>query len=459
LIVKRELFDPSGTLLWTSNESEAKLAGVLSEITNDNLASVVRELVGQPAQPACTVADIMQAAEQLNYVARAGAPPGFLNVLPRGALLQYRIDSLNRGHTAALDATRIDFPLVFDRRTADLTSLTETFEQQNRMFKLTGSDQELRLAYAADPGLLSFLRGRQLDSTKLPYVIYSPMPVFKRYLSGELGITSMRQYTLPDLHGLCSQSTAADLYVVLLKSASHSSQMLFGDDCAQFIELAPEMVTRDPALASKLAQAANQYTVARHLDSQTRYFCVKGGINVYMGAGTIMLFNFQWDETNSDRFNIRLRDDPQGITIIHSTLAGAWPKVLPAFIGRALSGRTNRAVPIQYASEQVTLLPVRDSHLSACDDLKEHLNAAGFRVAISSRTNKSLGRRINELRADWRPYHAVVGDREANTPASVTVRSTTGRDEWSLQDFFDTYSSLVNIFRSDDEPSRVDLPY
>jgi hypothetical protein len=112
LIKRSELYDPNGKLIWVSEQSQNILVRTINEIDNPNLSAIVSDLIGQPVERGCTSSDILHTAEKLGYVSRVGSPPGFLTVLPRGTLLQHRINVFNRKHANEIGATRIDFPLL-----------------------------------------------------------------------------------------------------------------------------------------------------------------------------------------------------------------------------------------------------------------------------------------------------------------------------------------------------------
>lgn len=454
-MIRRELYDPQGDRIW--DEESQPMQAVLELVEGRPGGAVVHELLGHERARMCTPAEILATIERLEFVSRAGCAPGFAVVLPKGVVFEQALETLDRAHARSLHATRMQLPLVFERAGPELVDLTASFEGQGRMFRFDGRDRDLRLAYAADPMLFGLLRGRRLDPARLPYVVYTPLPVFKRWQTGELGLTTMRQYTLPDIHALCVPAEALATYRAFVEQAASSARFLFGGEWAQFLEVSPELQARFPDLGSTLAAAAGQYTLVRRLERRTRYFDLKGGIDVHIGAGTVMLFNFQWDETSSERFDFRT-EGGEPLTVVHSTLAGGWTKVLSAIVGQALSKQRPRTIPVELSPAQIAVVPVGSEHREAAERIAAELRDRGLRVAGMPPSSKSLGARIKLLREAWNPFHAVVGDREA-AGAPVVLRRPIGEGEWSVEDFLAEFGERIDACRPADDELRLDLPF
>lgn len=191
---------------------------------------------------------------------------------------------------------------------------------------------------------------------------------------------------------------------------------------------------------------AGQFTVARYRTERAQYFALKGGIDVHCGAGPLMLFNFQWDDTNSERFDFRTTDG-EAVTVIHSTLAGGWPKVLPAVVGQALSGWTPREMPVGLTPDPVTVLPVKPKDTDVAADAVDRLRRSGVPAALGEVGRKSLGARVHRLRQRWGPFHSAVGDREAaGSPLSIT--RTAKDDSFSAEMFVRKFRRSAQYLRA-----------
>lgn len=403
--------------------------------------------------------EVLRMAEELGFVSRKGVPKGFLSILPRGTVLQARVEAFNQRHMDALCAVRIDFPSIFEiENSSPLRDLTRSYEAQGRIFHVENSTREWRLAYAADPGLLSYLEGRILHPAALPYAIASPMSAFRSYKSGECGgLDKNRQYNLPDLHILCGDD-ARETFIKNLSLSAEGARFWEQSDVgiALFVDVVDDFLKDWPTLGEDLARASRVATLVRVLAARPRYYAFRAGLVLYTGIGTIMLYNFQWDDTNPLHFRLRRTDDGE-IVIIHATLAAGWPKLLPWIIGRGLTGLGPRIIPPELDSPELTILPVRAEHTAYAGSLAAELVSSGRDVQIDNR-DIPLGARVRQLRRRWNAYHIVIGGRESDGSAIPLVESPCpGIEPSPLSTFLATLGRRLDRCRS--SVRAKDLPF
>jgi threonyl-tRNA synthetase len=457
-VARTELLSADGeVLLEVDGALTAERLREVDGLGDDRALAVVCGVAPEEAGGACTRNDVLAAAEQLEMVSRRGCVRGFLVILPRGMLLEHSVAAFNQPHVVALGATRMDFPLVFDRSDPAVADLTESYERQERMFRVEEPDREHRLAYAADPGLFGWLSGARLDPGALPYAIYSPTPVFRRLQSGEVGgVDRQRQYLVPDVHVLTARRDAVDAYTRCVELAADGARFWFGEDFAQFVEIVDEMHAAEPELGRRAAVAAGRPTVVRVLRRRPRYYAVKGGIVVPGGFAGVMLYNLQLDDTNGERFDVRLADG-EPAAIVHATVAGGWPKILPLVLGRGLAGLGPKTLPVELAADQIVCLPIRDEHAAAAVAYAARLREAGLRVATELRFGDSLGARLRRHRAAWQPFHVVIGDREAAGQEPV-IASPVEQDRLPLGAFVERFGGRLRRCAVP-APPTADLPF
>jgi threonyl-tRNA synthetase len=85
------------------------------------------------------------------------------------------------------------------------------------------------------------------------------------------------------------------------------------------------------------------------------------------------------------------------------------------------------AFPLWLSPEQVRLLPIADRHVAYCEAVARDLSAAGLRVSVDSRPEKT-GYKVREAQLQKVPYMLVVGDREQEAGA-VALRTRAGGDK------------------------------
>jgi Anticodon binding domain len=408
-----QILDGEGSTIWR---------GPAENAPQDHAA--INALLGEGVKENIHRAQVLQTAEELGFVSRKGTPKGFLNILPRGTALQSKVDAFNARHIESLHAVRIDFPSIYEiANSPSLQNLTHSYETQGRVFHIDNPTGKWRLAYAADPGLLTYLEGRILDPKALPYAIASPMSVFRRYQSGECGgLDKNREYYLPDLHILCGDDSR-ETFVKNLTLASEGAKFWerSPEHIALFIDVLAEFLTSWPTLGEELARAAGIRTLIRTFATRPRYYAFRAGIVLYTGVGAVMLYNFQWDDTNPGRFHIS-RSDGGNVVLIHATLAAGWPKLLPWIIGRGLTGLSPKIIPAELDSPELTILPVRTEHTKHAVTLAADLQSKGRDVQIDGEVIP-LGARVRRLRNRWTAYHIVIGPREIDGSAKPRVES------------------------------------
>ncbi|MCC5480847.1 His/Gly/Thr/Pro-type tRNA ligase C-terminal domain-containing protein [Streptomyces barringtoniae] len=397
----------TGELLWQGAEAGYKEA--LASVDPGN--SALRMLADGDPEHRCARDEVMRTAEALQLVSRRGVPRGFLTTLPRGALFEAGVDAFNAPHLAALDVHPVHFPLVFDGSGPAMTELTADYAAQQRMFELTEKGGGLRLSYAADPNLFSWLQDTTLDRARLPYAMYSPQPVFRRFRSGETNIQRRRQFTVPDVHVLAAPENAGEQYLHALGLAAESTAFWFGRDYVHVLDSVVGTTQDTDDFYRQAAKHAGGITVVRRLPAHPKYYAQKTAILVSSGYDAVMLQNIQLDEINAPRFGIRL-DDGTFPVIIHACVAMGGSRMLPLVLGRGLAGLGPKEIPAELAAVQVAFVPLAEKHVGRAYELAGSLWTRDVRTAVDLEFRRPVRARIARLRRDWQPLYCVIGDRE-----------------------------------------------
>jgi threonyl-tRNA synthetase len=127
----------------------------------------------------------------------------------------------------------------------------------------------------------------------------------------------------------------------------------------------------------------------------------------------------------------------------------------PLMVHRALYGSVERflgiliehyagAFPVWLAPVQAVVLPITDRHASYAKEVKQKLDAAGFRAELDDRSEK-INLKIREAQLMKIPYMLVIGDREAEA-GQVSVRNRKHGDQGavSLDEFISRLTALVS---------------
>ncbi|MFF1699369.1 His/Gly/Thr/Pro-type tRNA ligase C-terminal domain-containing protein [Streptomyces sp. NPDC058257] len=411
-VVDVQILDSSGNVLWRGSESDYPAA--LGAIDPDN--SALRMLADEDPEHRCTRDDVMRTAETLQLVSRQGGPRGFLTTLPRGAVLEAGVDAFNARHLAGLEVNTVHLPVVFDGSAEPMRALADQYGEQGRTFEIAdadgGADGGLTLAYATDPGLFSWLKDAVLQRARLPYAMYSPQPVFRRFGPDETDIRRRHQFNVPDVHIWCHPDDVAERYLHALQHAAESTAYWFQQDYVHVLDSVVGTSHDTDDFHQRCAKAAGGITVVRRLAAaRPERYAQQTGILVSSGYELVTLQNLRLDEVNASRFNIRM-DTGEHPGLIHARLAMGGSRLLPLLIGRGLSGLGPRVIPAELAWHQVVFLPLAEKHVGRAYELAGPLWIDGVRTAVDLEFKRPIGARIARLRSEWQPLYCVVGDRE-----------------------------------------------
>jgi len=129
--------------------------------------------------------------------------------------------------------------------------------------------------------------------------------------------------------------------------------------------------------------------------------------------------------------------DFRGDQILGTNILGIYENLILSALAKAageLEEGLTPQLPIWLAPIQVSILPVKEEHLSyarkAADELMKH----GIRALVDER-KVSLGRKIRDAGKEWIPYVAVVGDREIRAKVlNVRIRGEGRQTSLTLED-------------------------
>jgi threonyl-tRNA synthetase len=366
---------------------------------------------------------IQAEAERLGLVSRRGMVAGAQLLLPDGVVFDRSVGRIASRQAARLGCEEVSFPSVYDGAHEGLRTLTSRFDRMGRTYHLA-ENRKIKLSYAADPNFFLWLEGQQVDLRDGPRFFYSPMTVHKAFRSGEVSVLNQREYRLPDVHALCRPEHRGEALAAVFTAAADGVQGLVGHDWLASVDLTHDLRRRWPSVGSDLTSWTSSYVRIATRQERIGYMSMRVALGTTCGAGTVMLCNIQWDESNGARFGI-LEQDRRPVSILHATLMGGVAKAMPVVLGRGLSGLRPRRFPFALAPTQLYLLPVGERHRGLAAHTARRLGAAGIRTRVLQPCDGTLGKRIRAVRDGWGQYVTVLGD--AETTGEARVRSLPGR--------------------------------
>jgi len=154
------------------------------------------------------------------------------------------------------------------------------------------------------------------------------------------------------------------------------------------------------------------------------------------------LGTIQLDYVLPERFDLSFidaEDREHRPVMIHRAMLGSIERFLGILIEHCAAD-----FPLWLAPEQMRVLSITDRAMPYAEQVRERLEAAGFR-AHSDVRNEKIGAKIRQAELEKIPFMLVVGDREADA-GTVAVRAHKKGDQGAktLDQFIDQATSLVD---------------
>jgi len=154
------------------------------------------------------------------------------------------------------------------------------------------------------------------------------------------------------------------------------------------------------------------------------------------------LGTIQLDYVLPERFDLSFidaEDREHRPVMIHRAMLGSIERFLGILIEHCAAD-----FPLWLAPEQMRVLSITDRAVPYAEQVRERLEAAGFR-AHSDVRNEKIGAKIRQAELEKIPFMLVVGDREADA-GTVAVRAHKKGDQGAktLDQFIDQATSLVD---------------
>lgn len=424
-----EIFSKNGDLLW-SGEHQNRLDAI-NKIEKEHVSVSLGHILGAKTRIDKSVSptekEIIQFAVENEYINTDNNVPGFITVLPKAKIIQRIVEAINEEHYQLLNACEITFPTIYDNSSEDFIDLTKSYANEARIFSVDEHEKGLKLAYAADPGLFSWLKNKTFNKRHLPLAISSELNVLRKYKSGELGgFPTLREFPMPDLHIICEKKEALLIMCKNLSFAAEKMKKYFSDTWVFSMDITEEILKEEPNLINNVCTAIGSTCVINTLSEKPRYYSIKTVFLMDAGERSIMNYNVQWDEENPKRFNIK-SDSGEPLVIIHGTLMHSWYKVLPVYINKFLTYGGDQLMPLHFAPIQLMLVILDDIYRPAAEEIKSELMALGIRCQFIS-CGKKLSNALSKIKKYHIPFFSIVGEKESKTGEYAIKNTISGKE-------------------------------
>lgn len=278
----------------------------------------------------------------------------------------------------------------------------------------------------------------------LPCRYAETAPLFRKEASGEMhGLIRVRQFTLADGHVICTPEQieeefkrALELCLYCLKTLGMEKDVTYrfskrGDNKEKYIDNDKAWEETQNLMREILNHLNVDYVEA---DDEAAFYGPKLDIqakNVFGKEDTIMTLQLDFAAGHSfDMSYIDQSGEKKVPFVIHRSSIGCYERTIAMLIEKYAG-----AFPLWLSPVQVKILPVTDRSADYAKSVADKLTYSGIRVECDLRSEK-IGRKIRDAQLEKIPYMLILGDKETENGAIVSVRERSGASyEMTIVDF------------------------
>ncbi len=372
--------------------------------------------------------DHRKLGKELGLFAFRDEAPGFPFYLPKGMVLRNTLIDYWRQVHKKWDYVEISTPQIMKRTLWETSGHWDHYKDNMYTTVIDGEDFAIKPMNC--PGTILVYDLEPHSYKELPMRCAELGIVHRHELSGALhGMFRVRCFTQDDAHILLAKEQIKD-EVIRIAQLFDEVYSVFGLPYTIELSTMPEdhigtvedWDIATAALADAITSIGKEYILnpgdgafyGPKLD-----FHIQDSLGRTWQCGTIQL-----DYQLPGRFDLTYVDS-EGKDVcpvmIHRVVFGS----IERFIG-VITEHYAGAFPTWLAPVQIKILPITDRAADYCSELKEKLDAAGYRVEVDSR-NEKIGYKIRGAQLEKIPYMLVIGDKETEA-GTVAVRTREGKD-------------------------------
>jgi len=360
---------------------------------------------------------------------------------PKGTIIRDLLDGFVWDLRKKAGYERVDIPHITKKELYEMSGHWEKFKED--LFRVTTREgHEFAMKPMNCPHHTQIYNRKQWSYKDLPQCYASTTKVYRDEQSGELGgLSRVRSITQDDAHVFCRLKDAGtemekiyNIVKTFYGSFGFSLQprLSMHDPKNMSAYLGTEEVWQNSENALREIINKNNETPIEALGEAAFYgpkidFLAKDAIGRDHQVATIQL-----DMNMPERFDlycINEKGEQERIVMIHAAIMGSIERFLSVLIEH-----TAGAFPTWLSPVQVSIVPVRENHNEKAKEIYDLLTENNIRVEMKNEDD-SLGKRINQAKAQKVPYVIVIGDKEI-TSNNLTIEKRDGTKEaLSLENF------------------------
>jgi len=362
------------------------------------------------------------------------AGPGLVHWHPKGALLRKLIEDFWRDEHLANGYDLLMTPHIARRDLWQTSGHTEFFAES--MYEPMDVDGVPYLIKPMNcPFHLLIYKTRVRSYRELPIRWAELGTVYRYERSGVLhGLLRVRGFTQDDAHIICTRDQLDSETRRVLNFVINMLRRFGFEDYRVYLSTKPEKYVGhddawDEATAALRASLADEGLPYDVEEGGGAFYGPKIDVKIRDAIGREwQCSTIQVDFNEPERFDMTYIGQDNAAhrpIMIHRALLGSMERFIAVLIEH-YSG----AFPLWLAPVQTIVLPITDRHIPYAQKVAEGIRAAGFRVQVDDR-NEKTGFKIREAQLQKIPYMLIVGDREEEAGA-VAVRSRSEGDKGAV---------------------------
>ena len=359
---------------------------------------------------------------------------------PKGTKVRDLLDGFVWELRQKVGYERVDIPHITKKELYETSGHWDKFKDD--LFRInTREDHEFAMKPMNCPHHTQIYNRRQWSYKELPQKYASTTKVYRDEQTGELGgLSRVRSITQDDAHVFCrlkDAGTEMEKIYNIVKTFYGS----FG------FTLKPRLSMHDP---KNMEAYLGTEEVWQNSENALRQIILKNGETPIEAVGEAAFYGpkidflakdaigrdhqvatIQLDMNMPERFDlycINEKGEQERIVMIHAAIMGSIERFLSVLIEH-----TAGAFPTWLSPVQVSIVPVRENHNEKAKETFDELIKYNVRVEMKDE-NDSLGKRINQAKAQKTPYVIVLGDKEVSS-GNLTVEGRSEKIEITLENF------------------------
>ena len=360
---------------------------------------------------------------------------------PKGTILRDMLDNFVWELRKEAGYERVDIPHITKKELYETSGHWDKFKDD--LFRINTREEHIFAMKPMNcPHHTQIYNRKQWSYKELPVRYSSTTKVYRDEQTGELnGLGRVRSITQDDAHVFC-RNKDVKIEIEKIYQIVKTFYGSFG------FSLIPRLSLHDP---KNMEAYLGTEEIWQNSENILREIIKKSDEEIIEALGEAAFYGpkidfmakdaigrehqvatIQLDMNMPERFDlycINEKGEQERIVMIHAAIMGSIERFLSILIEH-----TAGAFPVWMSPVQVAIVPIRENHNKKAQEIFNILTENNIRVELKNEDD-SLGKRINQAKAQKTPYVIVLGDKEVSS-GNLTIEKRDGtKEELSLENF------------------------